>query len=138
MIYLSAATQPFDDATLAVLERQASARNASLGVTGLLVWNGSGFLQLLEGPVRSVEQLMTSIGRDPRHRDITVVRKVNRIVVNRHKAECPGWGMRAVSAPLRVEGSASRFAATLPSSMAMETRIMFTSFAAALHWPAMA
>ncbi|WP_226019805.1 hypothetical protein, partial [Novosphingobium sp. FKTRR1] len=30
MIYLSAATQPFDDATLAVLERQASAVTAQV------------------------------------------------------------------------------------------------------------
>lgn len=42
-------------------------RNATLGVTGALLFCESYFAQLLEGPEASVAQLMESISLDPRH-----------------------------------------------------------------------
>jgi hypothetical protein len=45
----------------------ATSRNAALGVTGVLCFSGDHFLQLLEGPVSALEELMTSIRGDDRH-----------------------------------------------------------------------
>jgi hypothetical protein len=51
-------------------------RNASLDVTGALVFTGPHFAQVLEGPEEAVEELMVSIRRDARHRDVDVVESV--------------------------------------------------------------
>jgi len=133
LIYTSAATCSLDATGLAALGQQSASRNGPLGITGLLLWNGSGYLQLLEGPGEAVEAVIASITRDPRHRDIAILRKCITA-----QAECPGWAMRLMTAPIREQGSASRFAESLPLAMEMETRIVFTSFAASLHGPVMA
>ena len=60
---------------------EATSRNASLGVTGLLlhgqletVASAPGeFVQWLEGPEDAVESLYASIARDPRHADLEVL-----------------------------------------------------------------
>jgi hypothetical protein len=51
----------------------ARARNAALDVTGALLFTGSHFAQLLEGPSAAVDELMNSIRADPRHRGVDVV-----------------------------------------------------------------
>ncbi len=48
-------------------------RNAGLDVTGALVFTERRFAQYLEGPVQGVDELMASIGRDPRHRNVDVI-----------------------------------------------------------------
>jgi hypothetical protein len=42
-------------------------RNAASGITGLLVLSGRRFLQVLEGPVSFVNELLAKIMADPRH-----------------------------------------------------------------------
>lgn len=74
-IYVSRATFACADrdqiaANIAKLSR---ARNASLGVTGALVFSGERFAQLLEGSEAGIHDLQRSIMRDPRHADITTV-----------------------------------------------------------------
>lgn len=49
------------------------ARNASLGVTGALLFNEGRFLQLLEGDEASVRAIYASIVRDRRHADVTLI-----------------------------------------------------------------
>jgi hypothetical protein len=48
-------------------------RNAALKITGVLYSDDHYFTQLLEGPRASVEAVFTSICRDRRHQDITVM-----------------------------------------------------------------
>jgi hypothetical protein len=50
-------------------------RNARLAVTGALIFAESHFAQMLEGPQAAVEELMASIRRDPRHRNVRVLRE---------------------------------------------------------------
>jgi hypothetical protein len=59
-------------------------RNAELGVTGALAFTEKRFAQYLEGPADSVDTLMESISRDPRHRAVDLV--FRRPVVRRHFA----------------------------------------------------
>jgi hypothetical protein len=49
------------------------ARNASLGVTGALLFNEGRFLQVLEGDETQVRALYNSILRDRRHSDVTLM-----------------------------------------------------------------
>lgn len=42
--------------------------NQASDITGLLMFNGKRFLQVLEGPADAVEATLTRINRDPRHR----------------------------------------------------------------------
>ncbi len=51
----------------------ARQRNAELGVRGALLFTGARFAQVLEGSRAAVEELMTSIDRDPRHTDIVII-----------------------------------------------------------------
>lgn len=48
-------------------------RNRSLGVTGSLLFTGNCFTQYLEGDAAAIDELRSSIMRDPRHRDIKTI-----------------------------------------------------------------
>jgi hypothetical protein len=48
-------------------------RNAALHVTGALISTPNFFAQLLEGPRASIDELMLSITRDHRHKNVTTV-----------------------------------------------------------------
>lgn len=48
-------------------------RNASLDVTGALIFTRRHFAQILEGSAAAVDELMKSIKADPRHEDVDVV-----------------------------------------------------------------
>lgn len=67
LIYVSSAVEYFDEAALEDLLAQARVNNATLGITGLLLYGEGAFLQLLEGPREAVESLYASIREDPRH-----------------------------------------------------------------------
>ncbi len=45
-------------------------RNRDLGVTGLLIYSGGHFLQILEGSQDVIEQLFVKIKKDKRHRNV--------------------------------------------------------------------
>lgn len=52
----------------------ASCRNnARSGITGYLIFDGSAFVQILEGDQLSVLATYVRIERDPRHRDVTII-----------------------------------------------------------------
>ena len=70
----------------------SSARNnPANGITGLLLYNGRNFLQLLEGEEADLVGLMVRITHDPRHTGISMLeqRKVN-------ERSCPDWAMKRV------------------------------------------
>lgn len=52
--------------------RKAREANASLGLTGLLVFDGQRFCQYLEGPRDTLHQLLERIQADPRHGQIVL------------------------------------------------------------------
>jgi hypothetical protein len=54
---------------------QAQHRNARNGVTGLLVFNSTFFVQALEGELEAVDRTFSQISRDVRHSFPTVVYK---------------------------------------------------------------
>ena len=57
------------DAILEVARR----KNAEAGVTGALMFNGTHYSQVLEGPREAVERIFEAIQLDPRHSDVVLL-----------------------------------------------------------------
>jgi hypothetical protein len=55
------------------IARVSRAHNETHGITGLLMFDGACFAQWLEGPVRSMDRLLTRLRADPRHRRMDVL-----------------------------------------------------------------
>ncbi len=73
MTYRSVATTTPSTSELESLARRARARNRSLGVTGMLLFENGNYFQTLEGPPEGLEAVWASVERDPRHRSIEVL-----------------------------------------------------------------
>ena len=67
LIYVSVATNPISAADLMDLLERARRNNAKASVTGMLLYKGGNFLQVLEGEERVVQALPMKISRDMRH-----------------------------------------------------------------------
>ncbi|MDV7022223.1 diguanylate phosphodiesterase [Atlantibacter subterranea] len=67
LIYRSRLHSGFNPEQLPPLVARAQAKNESLQVTGILLFDGTHFLQVLEGPLESVDFLYQTIRLDPRH-----------------------------------------------------------------------
>jgi hypothetical protein len=67
--------QGTDDCTPAVTEilRIARRNNVATGLTGVLLFDGTSFLQAIEGDIGHVESLYESIACDLRHENIEVI-----------------------------------------------------------------
>lgn len=48
-------------------------KNISLALTGTLLFTGTHFVQILEGPSESIDQMMISLDADRRHANIAVI-----------------------------------------------------------------
>lgn len=66
LFYISQATLASGDDVQPIV-RVSRSRNATLGVTGALVFSGDHFAQVLEGLPEDLEALISSIRRDVRH-----------------------------------------------------------------------
>lgn len=92
LVYTSRALQRFTASDILRLAEAAQKHNEELGVTGILLYGGGRFLQLLEGEAQAVESLYhDSITKDPRHGDCTVLLKEETSV-----RLFPRWGMGRV------------------------------------------
>lgn len=89
LLYRSIALQPPTDFELGKLIRASQRRNRALGITGMLVYEEGHYLQSLEGPPDAMEEVWTSIRRDPRHCSIEVLKKT--LIPGRMFA---GWDMK--------------------------------------------
>jgi len=73
LVYSSAATAEMERSDLTRMLEESRLRNVKRGITGVLLFADGVFLQVLEGARDDVEDLMASLRRDPRHRDIKVI-----------------------------------------------------------------
>ncbi len=71
--YSSTATSEFDARELAELLASSRAANLARDLSGMLLFRGNRFLQVLEGPESLVRSLIDRIRRDPRHGDMRVL-----------------------------------------------------------------
>ncbi|KWV91645.1 BLUF domain-containing protein [Erythrobacter sp. YT30] len=73
LTYQSRATVRPTAADLRELSLKAQARNHTLGVTGMLLYENGRYFQTLEGPPAKLQQVWSSIRSDERHTDIEVL-----------------------------------------------------------------
>ena len=68
--YVSTAAERFGDAEIAALLRHSRENNTALGLTGMLLFKGDQFMQVLEGEDDQVRALYAVIEADPRHTNV--------------------------------------------------------------------
>lgn len=80
------------DAAVQELAEKASVTNQKAGITGVLLLSGDHFLQVLEGPVKFVNQLYGKIVSDERHRNVELISYESASTTFFHD-----WSMRLLS-----------------------------------------
>jgi hypothetical protein len=70
LLYVSSAVNLFSDRQLEELLEVSRTNNSSRGVTGLLLYVGGNFIQMLEGEKEVVLATHMRIANDPRHRGL--------------------------------------------------------------------
>lgn len=91
LTYTSLARLDLEASDLEVIHRTARELNALDGITGLLIFNGTHFLQIIEGSEDAIDDLVDRLRRDPRHSGLEV--RDERPIAER---SFPGWSMELV------------------------------------------
>ena len=73
LIYVSSAVKLMGDEELLLLLEQSREKNLRLGITGMLLYKGGNFMQMLEGEKQAVLELYDTIKKDSRHKDVTTI-----------------------------------------------------------------
>jgi len=73
LVYVSSATRSLTDSELEAILTGSRVRNAESAVTGVLLAAGGNFMQMLEGPRKSLDETMARIRRSRRHAGILVL-----------------------------------------------------------------
>jgi hypothetical protein len=75
LIYASSASAEHDDTELAAIVESAIRHNQQQNITGMLLYAGGKFLQILEGETAEIEETFSRIEKDSRHHDIIVLER---------------------------------------------------------------
>ena len=117
LAYTSLARLDLTAEDLQDIHRAARESNALDGITGLLIFNGTRFLQIIEGSRQAIDDLVERLRRDPRHSGFEI--RDERVIEQR---SFPDWSMELV----RVEASYFEAKETvrdqLPSTIAEPVR----------------
>ena len=73
LLYISDAVEGLDDDAVDAILKSAAKHNPLLGITGILVFGGGVFAQVLEGPERGVLEKYVEVMADRRHRNCRIV-----------------------------------------------------------------
>lgn len=73
LAYVSSAVKPLSRQELTELLAHCRQSNTAAGISGLLLYKGGNFLQVLEGEAAAVLDLKTRIARDLRHSGMIVM-----------------------------------------------------------------
>lgn len=86
--YISQASGSTSDEDLLKLLEQCRRNNTARGVTGMLLFGNTTYVQCLEGDQANVDELLAKISADPRHTALKVLRREP--IAARHYSE---WSM---------------------------------------------
>ncbi|MEO1488805.1 MAG: BLUF domain-containing protein [Pseudomonadota bacterium] len=122
-LYISTAPNLSREEVASILDTSAC-NNPVRGITGLLLYNGRNFLQLLEGEEAELVSLMLKISHDPRHSGISMLDRS-------HASEraCPDWAMKRVLIAESVEARREILEADLPKGINPDHRKIVMNFA---------
>lgn len=73
LIYASRAAEGLKPEAVNAILKKSTTNNPALGVTGVLCFSGTVFLQVLEGGRSQVSRLYNRIAQDPRHGDVVLL-----------------------------------------------------------------
>ena len=99
------------------IHRTAMQLNALEGITGLLIFNGTHFLQMIEGSVDAVDDLLRRLRGDRRHDGIEV--RDERFIDQRCFAD---WAMELVHVKAGYFDAQDQVLARLPDDLSAEVR----------------
>ena len=99
------------------IHRTARELNSIDGITGLLVFNGTHFLQIIEGAEAAIDDLVARLRRDPRHSGLEVrdERKVE-------ARSFPDWSMELVRVDASYFEARESIEHRIPASVAADVR----------------
>lgn len=88
LTYISAAPRNLSPMALIDILETSRRKNPANNVTGLLVFQNSIFVQVLEGDERDVDATFQRIEKDERHQNVKVIERVSI-----ERRAFPGWSM---------------------------------------------
>lgn len=94
LVYCSRAVPGVDDAAVERIIETARRNNPRDEITGLLVFGGGIFFQVLEGPRDAVRRLLGNLRSDARHADIVILNEADDV----DERLFPTWDMELVEA----------------------------------------
>ena len=77
LAYISTQVSLLSPSAIQEILTKSIANNASIGVTGMLIYYNGTFLQVLEGYSKTVDELYSVIKRDKRHQNVITLYKNN-------------------------------------------------------------
>jgi hypothetical protein len=117
LTYTSLARLDLGSEDLAAIHRSARELNSLDGITGLLVFNGTHFLQIVEGSGPAIDDLLGRLRRDPRHSSIEI-----RDERNIDARSFPDWSMELVRVSSSYFEAKEAIQDRVPPGIAVEVR----------------
>ena len=117
LVYTSLASLDLRAGDLVAIHETARRLNALDGITGVLVFNGSRFLQMVEGSPEAIDALLERLRADPRHSAIEI--RDERTVEAR---AFPEWSMELVTVSARYLEARDEIGDVLPDSVPAAVR----------------
>lgn len=117
LTYTSVARPDLAPGDIRAIHETARHLNALDGVTGLLIYNGAGFLQVIEGAESAIDDLLQRLLADPRHSGLKVENE-------RYIDDCefPDWSMELVQVRSGEADSPRDLSDLLPDSLPDDIR----------------
>jgi len=113
LTYTSLAGLDIEAPDLESIHRTARELNALEGITGLLIFNGTHFLQVIEGDPQAIDDLVERLRRDPRHSSVEI-RDEHQI----EQRSFPDWSMELVRVSASYFEAKDEVAGGLPGTVA--------------------
>jgi hypothetical protein len=117
LTYTSLAKLDLSAGELEAIHRTARDLNALEGVTGLLVFNGTRFLQIIEGSEAAIDELLVRLRRDRRHSALEI--RDERTIDQR---SFPEWSMELVRVSTDQSVAKETITTRIPASVSNDVR----------------
>lgn len=117
LAYTSLAALDLTASDLEAIHQTARELNALDGITGLLIFNGTHFLQIIEGSEDAINELVERLRRDVRHSGLEI-RDEQRLTARAF----PDWSMQMVRVSTDFGETRENVAGELPSELPVTVR----------------
>ena len=130
LTYTSRARLDLTSQDLSDIHQTARHLNALDGITGLLLFDGSRFLQIIEGGEEAIDSLVDRLRNDHRHSAFEI--RDTRLVERR---SFPDWSMELLGVSAGFYQASAELQAILPETVASPVRDLVLRMAGAMAGP---